>query len=579
MISRNTRGSTYGIEGYNDRTKSTLTILALTDKNSFERNRKIMAYSLLGIEDSDNAKKALTTLLNDEDYAGMSSLLNREEQAERLAEGLLSGDITPYEAVGIIKDHNPALKTKEMTQLWTKLSLITGLETLQAESLHKNWTESVKQNSLSPRLKALNDSLEEPKINKKNPYLKKSYKENFPHLKDSTLQQTNWEEIISNLSPQKAGFLKALLNSSKENILKNEARDGMLFPQPSIPEIENRRLEKIINVVGNQTNNRLKRYQRVMFNLENHRRVEGLPDRGLPEPTENEVKLSKKLIIEIDKGFEEVRNNKTLDKEEIEIKVKGLLLWLKSKLFKLKKINLKEAQETWQKYKPLLEKVEKGEKYERVLLKLRSGQAIDPQTILDKIKELCERTTGRINEQGVGALLAHIDDISKYEKTLRSEPFNKSSCIKGLLDKTPTVDPASPPLGRGMLLATGDLSTLPYSLDTKLGKSKKSPLHIVSRVGTTEEIQQVAKQMKSQGLSLDEQSTKFGDTALHYGTPSAIKTLVSLGADPNIRNKDGGLPHQTNPYPENRDILKKHRKKTIAKDIVKKVGEEEIDIL
>lgn len=296
--------TSYHIDRLNKPTMTALSILSLTNSENFARRREQIVYTMLGIGSGatirDRARKKIISDLALQYLTNGLLPSNSLENANKLADGLLEETISPYEATGIIKELCPEITSGEMTKLWTTFSIITGLRHLKDRSLSTNWEKSIEENSIHPKILNLTQSLESKssqQVTKEEDktIIKRKYYENYAHLKTSCGANTNWAEVLSNLPASQAGLLKSMLNSSKDNILKEQATKDSLWPAPIHKEIENKRLNNLLKTLGNRPTGRSQRYSRILLN-ENEK---SLPE-GIPAPqkiclTEKEVILEKKL--------------------------------------------------------------------------------------------------------------------------------------------------------------------------------------------------------------------------------------------------------------------------------------------
>lgn len=178
---------------------------------------------------------------------------------------MLSGERTPYEVVGLAKEINRNLRAKEMTQLWTQLSLAGSLfvnpHGQKIDPNPERWENSLLTRSLKPKIETLEDS-----------FLNRGRSHKFqparPHLAQSTLNDPNWEEIITNLPKEYLAGARELLGSDKSLIRRREITQGLLWPDQMHLEHESSRLNAILDIMRARPTGREKSFQRLFQKLE-----------------------------------------------------------------------------------------------------------------------------------------------------------------------------------------------------------------------------------------------------------------------------------------------------------------------
>lgn len=351
----------YEISRLNKPKVTALSILALTDASNFSKRREQIIYTMLGIgrgpEIRDRSrKKILGGIISSYLDNGLNAKESKEN-SQRLAEGLLKEGLTPYEATGIIKELCPDLRAKEMKNLWTKFSIVTGLRYLNDSSLQLDWEQTISEKSIKPKITNLKQSLEEKEQDSNPTTIKRKYYENHSHLKSSQGKDTNWAEVLSNLNPDQAGLVKALLESSKDSILKEKATRDCLWPQPSEQEIENRRLNNLLNTLGNKPTGRTQRYSRIFLNEEPKNFPKAIPKPNEIVLTSKEIEIERKFISNLKKleELDEVKEPNELPKKN---NAPNQQPWYKIflKMGKINKISTPKAKESFDKALELLKK-------------------------------------------------------------------------------------------------------------------------------------------------------------------------------------------------------------------------------
>jgi len=571
-IERQTTKGSYNICNYNDQTKAILTILTLTDEKNFEKNRNTIIKKIVGIPHPKDPRQSIDSLFKDALFSRSSwgkGSMDEEKIAitTSLTDQLLGGKISAYEATGRMKEINPTLTSKDMTDLWTKLSIIVGLESLKSNALEKNWEQEIRQASLEPRLRNLKASLYEG--SEKRGVINKTYRENYPHLKSSTGNNINWAEIVSNLSPQAAGMVKCMLNSSKTSILKKEAMEQTLFPRPQTNEIENRRLANLLTTVGNAHNNRTKRYQRVVFNLEESRKVNGLPSITLPSVTANEEKKTKKSINWIQKRLEEHKVEQ--NPEKLPDIVSGSELFITKKyILGLRKINSEIAQDAWNKWKTIVDRSQELSSDNKIINHLKRGLGITQEVVLKRLKKLCTKET--INEQIIEEYLKKLETTPENLKELDTPIMRKSNGVNTFLDRHLKEIPSKKDWGRGIFLLETLTGNSPYPLNEPLGPKKATPLQIATLLGQEEEVAAIVEKLRDHPKSLNPCDPN-GRTPLFTSKPAITTLLLKHGADYDKKDNNGHKAETENPYPESRKIIKEFKTKRKIQELIKAENE------
>jgi hypothetical protein len=448
-----------------------------------------MIYTVLGLgkgaEIRDRTKRAILSNLIHEHLSHGLRPGEGKETAHKLAEALLKEELTPYEATGIIKELCPEVSAKQMTQLWTKFSIVTGLKYLGDQALKTNLEQSLINDAVKPKIKDLQESLTNETKMEDLTCIKRKYYENYKHLKTSKGENTNWAEVISNLNPEQSGFVKALLESSKDNILKERATTDCLWPKPIENELKNRRLNNLLSILGNKPTGRSQRYSRIILNqqasLNTVNNLDNLNnlDQALPPPppivlTKGEKEFERKFLhklkeIEWDPTQEAPKNVKpwysiflnlgklkSINTEDSRLGVKKSLLLLNSFLKKTLDddlfTNKKRKQKTLVFYnhifgnsKILMNEVLKvllppsnetpGEPHKENNLQkfgaeLISGLPIkrgevDEGVVLKGLEVLCKNT----RDFGVLQIVKLLEYPTGYQKEFKSPPFSNSMCL------------------------------------------------------------------------------------------------------------------------------------------------------
>jgi hypothetical protein len=623
----------YQIANLNKEIATALSILSLTNAQNFSRRREQMIYTALGLgkgaEIRDRTKKTILSNLIHEHLSHGLRPGEGKENAHKLAEGLLKEELTPYEATGIIKELCPEVSAKQMTQLWTKFSIVTGLKYLGDQALKTNLDQSLINDAIKPKIKDLQESLKKETTTEDPTCIKRKYYENYKHLKTSKGANTNWAEVISNLNPEQSGFVKALLESSKDNILKEKATTDCLWPKPIENELKNRRLNNLLSILGNRPTGRSQRYSRIILN---ERASLDNPGQALPPPlpivlTEREKEFEKRFLhklkeIEWDPAqktpenvkpwysiFLNLGKLKSINTEDAQLGAKKTLLLLSSFLkgtlnddlfsdkkgkqkalvfynhiFSNSKVLMNEVLKVLlPPSKTNLEEPHKENNLQKFGAELISGLPIkrghiDEGIILKGLEVLCKNT----RDFGVLQLIRLLEYPTKYQKEFKDPPFSDSMCLAQIAkrDMAPlhqlalfskTKDPQATDK-RFVDIFRANTKGEPVDLNKTYGKAKLSALHLASWYGGTSgdkigaELSSLLEVCTKGGINVNPQDIE-GNTPLHKSTPYASEELLNSGADPKIKNNQGLPPAKTNMSGESckRMIMDAAKKETIKK--------------
>jgi hypothetical protein len=601
----------YEISRLNKAKVTALSILSLTNNKNFAKKREQIIYTVLGLGDGrDIAERSRQKILSKLIYPHLEKGLKPKESKEdsnKLAEGLLTGQLSPYEATGIIKELRPELTSKEMTQLWTKFSIVTAIRDLKDGSLGVNWGEEIENKSLIPKLKSLKESLiKEEKIEDPSIITRKYY-ENYSHLKSSQGKETNWAEVVSNLPLDQSGFIQALLNSSRDCILKEEATKNLLWPSPVEKEIENKRLDNLLRTLGNRPTGRSQRYSRILLNESPKEFPRGIPNPTPVVVTAKEKETERKLTKELE--------NYAFKHQETTREKPWYKIFLK--IGKIKKIDTEVAKEAFTKTKQLLysylentltakqstpkrsfllHMISHSDELRKELLKyllqtphedktkeevmkeeglslLTTGEFqagdIKDSTVLTAIKHLCNARDKEFSRMDIVDITLLLTNPDKFRETFQETPFSGSKCLTQWANRELEVD--GPPT-RFLDIYRSNTNGTKLDLSKGYGKAKLSALHLASwysdrkNVSTGAELPAIIEQMKEDGQSLDPRDI-MGNTPLHKSNEHATEILLNSGADPSITNNEGLPPSKTNFSKEScrRMLLEGIKKETIKK--------------
>jgi hypothetical protein len=553
----------YSIGGINDKTKSVLTLLATTDSENFSTRRKEIIFTQLNLEHPDSRAKAITSYL--------SRL--RVVVPDKIKEDLIDKKITPYEAVGLIKDKKefktkPSLRYKkgnwgknEMRDTWTMLSIIDGLNAMDPNLTYPHMDNKITEESIKPNLENLALSLDSPAPNKS-----KKYKENFPHLRASHGKETNWGEILNGVNNRSASLIRNLLESSKDNINKEKITKEYLWPTQSKKQIENRKLLTIINKVGNRPTGRKRRYEKIIRGLEDELKMENLPEVEPTLPSRKEIKLSQGIVEALEKTLagkgdmddiaNQINRNGIWERSKRDTKRKDLsaietaLLTGFNALLYLRGINTKEAKEGWEKFKPYYDNWKKKFSPPKLaLLKIFQKQTIDQERLIATLlgeklsSELLERVHPSLKDSQTYKYLGGFDNIGEFkDRILASKLLSQSNVIKQALHKKLTI---SKPEKETRLwdLLEHLLNGKPLDLEKGYGRYNLTMLHISAIVGSKEETAALCQAYQKENLSLNLESLE-SYTPLHISNAANSKALLSHGADPNMTSDCGKKPEE-----------------------------------
>lgn len=624
----------YQISGLNKEKIRALSILSLTDSKNFRARREQVIYTALGIGTGTEIKnrsrnKIISNILLNKLRNGLKPL-EASKDSQALAQKLLDEEMTPYEVTGIIKELVPDTTGKEMTDIWTKLSIITGIKALEGGSINIDWTQEIKNKSIDPKIKNLSYSLQEDIASKKDSQnaidvtkIKKKYFENKKHLEASKGRDTNWAEILSNLPHDQAGLVKAMLESTKDNILKEKATRDSLWPSPLKEEVENKRLNNLLQTLGNRPTGRSQRYSRILMDES----PDCLP-KNLPKPTEaiiTESEIAKEKVFR-----RELKDFQALEKDSEKYNKQWYNLFFK--LLKINKIPSKDAKELYKEGMTLLKtfistKVkgdfEKSKDsraksqavtmfYKKILtspkaLKLfliksflnkdmpmrmqglatsilaeANPQTIPPpsknsdQVVLDTIHRLCtleKPTPAREFNRLILQLVNKLENPEDYKELFLQYPFTKSIALKQLVQKNICRENNTLAIpSRVKDIIDSNMEGKPVELGKTYGPSKLCSLHLASWYSGTKgektaaELNAIIEKRLEEGFNLNPQNAQ-GITPLHLAGPYSLTELLKYGASLKIKNDEGLTPLDTN---RNQKILKEESiKKTTLKQISK----------
>lgn len=236
----------YGIKLYPAK-ENALALLAMATPESFARSRQKILLSLVGLEKPprDAIRDTLANL-------GQNLEID-PETIKALTKAVISGEMTPYEVIGAIKDDasSPARKpgkrrwsAKSMTRTWTALSMATALlDQTDKPVLPESYEleKELEKQAIAPKTRELTKSCTGQKPANGRYYVSR------PHLANSTKTNPNWAEILGNLTADAAGAALELLKSDSKNIRKKEAARNLLWPEPGPALTENRRLNEFLH--------------------------------------------------------------------------------------------------------------------------------------------------------------------------------------------------------------------------------------------------------------------------------------------------------------------------------------------
>ena len=457
-----------------------------------------------------------------------------------------------------------------MTDLWTKLSLAVSIDSLgDGPSLH-NWETELANQSFFPKLERLDATLK--------PLPKKSrFIENRPHLKTSTKDKPNWVEIISNLRPDKLGFAKALLQSSKTDIRKKEATENYLWPEPSTTETANSRLNFIIARLGGRPTGRQAIYKKVVLATE-------VPSH-FPAPT---TKINPKdeartnlLVPAFQAGFKKFLTAPTRFPEP---EFMAALRELQNLHTPAARAALEAARAEYKAHNQGVAEIKPISHHELKKLLFPIVFELNPQSFYDQvlpqddipdtlrittIEKLCEATPD--NNQ-IARHITQLKDWGKAKPILSSTPFSAAPAIQQALQKTflDTEDT----LNRDTILA--NLEGKPISLTKGYGERKHTLLHVCAWWKTEASAKKACQAYQKAKLSISP-ANKVGDTPCHYINNANAEVLLAAGANVTNKNKEGELPEDNCKY-DARDTIETARKKQITRKVTRKLLASQTDL-
>lgn len=610
----------YQISSLNKEKIRALSILSLTDSKNFKARREQIIYTMLGIgSGTDIKRRARNKIITDIILAKLKNglkPLEASKDSQALAQKLLDEEMTPYEVTGVIKELVPDTTGKEMTDIWTKLSIITGIKALEGSSIDIDWTQEIKNKSIDPKLRNLSYSLKEDIKSKEDSTnstnstdvtkVKKKYFENKKHLEASIGKDTNWAEILANLPNDQAGLVKAMLESTKDNILKERATRDSLWPSPLKEEIENKRLNNLLQTLGNRPTGRSQRYSRILMDES----PDCLP-KNLPKPTEaiiTESEIAKEKVFRRElkdyKSLEEnsekynkqwynlffklLRMNKIPSEDAKELYKEGMHLlrdFVATKVksdFERNKDNNAKSQAVLMFYKNILRTTKS---LKLTLMKLFLNQSMpmrmqglatsilaeaNPQTmpppskdsdqvVLDTIHRLCtleKPTPAREYNRLILQLVSKLENPEDYKTLFLKYPFTKSIALKQLAQKEICRENNTLAIpSRVKDIVDSNIKNKPIDLGKTYGPSKLCALHLTSWYSgmkgekTGAELNATIEKMLEEGFNLNPQDSQ-GNTPLHLAGPYSSTELLKYGASLKVKNAKGLTPLETNRSPK-----------------------------
>ena len=226
----------YGLN-LNTKRQNAIALLALATPESFPRIRQKILLAVAGGRSGD-PRDCISEILGRHRMA--------PAQRTQLTRELVRGTITPYEAVGILKDGQKKMGNswsgKSMTETWTTLSMAVALlEPSNNPILDKSFDfeRALAEQSILPKTKQLEKSYNEAPVDGR-------YHTTRPYLADSTKKNPNWAEILGNLPEGAATAALELLkcDPAKPNIKSIASK--LLWPETGPAECENRRLNAFL---------------------------------------------------------------------------------------------------------------------------------------------------------------------------------------------------------------------------------------------------------------------------------------------------------------------------------------------
>jgi len=519
-----TTGKQYCLDGFHDGAKTIMSLLLLTNSQNFERRRREIMCRALDLKFPNSKKACLEDYLTrisrrNPNKPGSPAILNIPPS---VAKGLLSGEMTPYQAVGIIKEKNrPNINKAAMRDIWAKLSVIDGLWALEDKAVSHDWEESLSKDAKLPKLEALAVSLESSGSQPAVKGAKTKFVENYPHLRASFGESTNWAEVVTFLDPKLGGLLKSLLNSSKESLDKGSVIESYLWPEGTKGEAENRRLNTLLGALGNRPTGRKRRYEKIMLNLEPECQVSDLPEVDISSPTPKEIFETKKLISQAEDFFKSARKKDFGSPRHRRI------------LGKLKKTNLPQAQELWKKAEARLDSdysLQYASSKLRKLVSLNQGHI---GACLRKL--LLGKTIDSDLELEASGLLNRVEDKKDFiERHILGSKLETLRVVRQWMDKCLYKMSGS---WKDLEILEGTrasdmLSALRESRGFDFCKSYHSggltSLHLACVLGSPSEVAAICDYYIKNNMSLSPE-TDHGKTPLDMAGPDNLKVLLDYG--------------------------------------------------
>jgi hypothetical protein len=511
-----------------------MSLLLLTDSGNFFRRRREIICAALDLHHPESKQACLKEYLSVLAGGSLRKASRRKkilEIPDSLYGQLSSGEISPYEAVGILKENNKKdLTGSEMKKIWTYLSIIDGLDALGDNSLggDSHWDERIKKDSTIPKLERLAHSLDGQEAFKGHKYV-----ENYSHLKESRSSNTNWGEVVSAISPQLGGLIKSLLSATPESLDKKEIIEAYFWPKRSQGDIENRRLNNFLRALGNRPTGRKRRYEAIVLNLEPECFVADLPEVPSSKPSLKEYQRSMELVAQV---------SELLDRKEIS---HGSGYGYKNKLGRLKTTNLPQTQELWKRCEGLL-----GNSYSLDFpTNIDPSASVNQEHLPHKIKEVFRSIENLGNSLGehklrdynrflLADLLVFVEDREGFiDKHVRGTELEGDPIIKQWMDKTlynqtrvfvgNSASEYKPLVGTRvseMLLALRQGHKFDFS--KSYHPEGLTSLHISSLVGVPQEVKAICHYYSRGGLSLFPK-TKMARTPIDMSTEENTKVLLA----------------------------------------------------
>jgi hypothetical protein len=573
------------------------TELAIMNAGNFAATRLACLARMLGVPEDPRrpgeiTKKSVEELIKTWLACGINPA-SSEEDARELAKALMEGSLSAYEVVGQIKDLTKnKIKGGDMRTLWIKLSAISGLKALGnqaiagAENGGVDWEKKGETEAVVPKLEALAQSLGQEAASGSTK--RKNYVENHPHLANSRGLETNWSEILTSLPSEQAKVFRCLLESSATNIKKAEAWEAATWKNgiPVAASIrESRRLNNLLDTLGNRPKGRVARLQRVLLRMERtHDPVyaplpKNLPT--LPPPTtgkdRREAAKAKKIVEEAKQLIEEVRTPQAPDAPKRGWKGPVMAVTLR-KLSAFPSDAHPELEETLKTCREIVEEETKkectleGRILEalpgRLTRKLEEDGAARPdpgmalrekdaclhllpiatqrEILAQKCSEIKNGVTDSWRNTEILKLIRKLRPIEELGIDPTAEPFNRCEWVA--LHQTKNIETKLPAGGRGRDIIEAAEGKKDLDLDKRYGKTKLSLLHMASWWPSVSyglwETGIIGREMlrKKRGVS---PQTTLGDTPLHKAREAVVEKLLMLGANPCAKNKEGKQPFET----------------------------------